>query len=103
MEDATKNEILTKLDSFQQENRGQFHVMRDEFQVIREEFQVMRDEFHKIHGELKVVDALLHSVSETAQRTEIAVDRLNPVSRDHEERISVLERSTARLRLLVDR
>jgi hypothetical protein len=52
---------------------------------------------------LGVVTDLVHGVSKVAQRTEEELKKLIPTTTDHEERISALERSNIRLRLLIDR
>jgi len=100
MENSINNEILTKLDSFQQENRMEFKNIHEQLHGVHGELKSFQRETRE---EFKVVTDLLHGISKTTQRTEEAVERLTPTAKDHEERINFLERSTARLRLLVDR
>ncbi len=60
-------------------------------------------ELREVKETLGTHEALLHAIAEDCQETRNIVDLLHPTNFDHEERISALERSNIRLRLLVDR
>jgi hypothetical protein len=98
--EITGQDILNELREF----RGMMKDELDEFrQATNATFVRMDKRFEDIEQKLEQVDELLGAVAINVAHTREIVDQLIPARVDHEERISALERSNIRLRLLIDR
>lgn len=103
MENVTTNEILVELRAFRKSTEARFDTMDQRFDAMDQRFDKMDQRFDSLESKVDRIDECLDEVAVYAMKTHGIVERLESNHLNHEVRISTLERSNARLRLLADR